>query len=889
MSRFALHARRLVRLPSGMAARLIVLLTLLVSAALIGIGLYVPARFSQQARTMLKERAHSVASVTAYTTASSLAFGLPVEDPAFQAQSDPDVASVIIHDNVGTVVYEVHDDLTEERIYATESAYGPDGGLVGTITIGMSLEPLLKQQAEARRAILLAGCVVLLLLSGGVFAISFYVTRPLRGVQRAAIKVGEGEMTARAPFADRRGEVGDLARAFNQMLDELAEQRDLLRFEISERTQAQHALIESQERYRDLFDNAHDLIQSVTCDGRFEYVNAAWLRTLGYTEAEVNDLVFFDLLDPDHADSGMATFARLMRGETEGSTEVHLVSKDGRSLILEGASSASRIGESVTAARTIFRDVTAQRAHEAELVSAREAAEAATRAKSAFLANMSHELRTPMNGVIGMASILLDTPLNEEQREFVDTINVSGDTLLTLINDLLDFSKIEAGHLELERRAASPRSILEQVADMLAPAASKKGIELLIEVADDVPKSVETDEVRFRQVVTNLGSNAVKFTSQGEVMLRMTAPEPGRLAVAVVDTGIGIPLDRRDRLFKSFSQVDASTTRKFGGTGLGLAISKRLAEAFGGDVAVESEEGVGSTFTFSLAAPTLEHAPAHEACKGGSLKGKRVLIVDDNATNRRILSLQVKGWNAIPVAVASAADALRLVRSGSDFDVVVLDLHMPEMDGLELADVLAYEAPGLPRILLSSLQVAHSRTLGRVESALSKPVKASALCRALSQLVASGPRDLTAPHVGDGALTNAPEFDVDDAPMAPARILLVEDNKINQRVAMRLLHRMGLEADLAEDGVEALELLDETDYDIVLMDVQMPRMDGFEATKRLRARTDAHQPYVIALTANALDGDAERCTGCGMNEHVTKPVRLDTLRAALERASVQVS
>ena len=650
-------------------------------------------------------------------------------------------------------------------------------------------------------------------------------------------------------------------------------------WDMAERT-AEHE--SSEDRYRAVVGHTADAIVVFDAeDHRILECNPAFLALSGVTGDEASRARIDAVVTPLAGESSV-DYERLIAEGTEAERTLRRADGTMRSV---ACSVSSTMYARKRAMCVVIRDITERKRVETALARARDEALESARLKSEFLANMSHEIRTPMNGVIGMSGLLLETDLAPHQREFAQTIQASAEGLLSIINDILDFSKVEAGKLHFEELDFDLRQTVDSTADLLAESAFAKGIELAAYVEPDVPVALRGDPGRVRQVLTNLLGNAVKFTERGEVVIRVTvdgtpSAEHVLLRFEVRDTGIGIAQANLARLFEAFTQADGSTTRKYGGTGLGLAISKRLVELMGGQIGVTSSPGEGSTFWFTARLQIQPHGIA-DPLPPVDLEGRHVLVVDDNETNRIILRHQLAAWGIRTHAVSSGADAMvalaEAAANGCRFDVAIIDHQMPGMDGMALARAMRVrrDAAETRIIMMTSIgnpAPADQLAATGIDVCLTKPVKQARIRECLAQVLAGGSPVASAPAAGGATPA---------VPVTMGRVLVAEDNSVNQRVAQLHLRKLGYVVDVVGNGAEAVDAVAKVPYDVVLMDCQMPEMDGYEATRTIRDQ--GRDIPIIAMTANALNGDRERCLEAGMDDYISKPVDMQQLRTVLAR------
>ena len=916
------------------------------SLACLGFDLYERSSF----RAAMTSELSVLADTLGANTAASLAFNDRNSAKAMLGalRSERHIVGARLYDRHGTVFAEYRRDGIGPQVamlaphdggeqfgkdtltlFRTVSLRGEKTGTIAIISDLGALQAKMRQYTEISIVVILISILVTYFVSSRLLRL---ITEPLLHLAQVAARVtAKEDYTLRAlPRGD--DEVGALIGSFNEMLERIQERdaalkiakddlelrvqarTEELQLEVTERKQAEEemrlakeeaeeanrAKHEGSELTRLLLDSTAEAIYGIDLQGNCTLCNRASLKLLGYREAAELLGKNMHMLVHHARPDGTALpveecriYTAFRRGEGSHVDDEVLWRSDGTSFPAEYWSYPIQRGGQVIGAVVTFIDITERRETEGKLLRLKEAAENANRAKSEFLANMSHEIRTPLNGVMGMTDLALETELTPEQREYLETVKMSGDSLLTVINDILDFSKIEAGKIDLEAIDFNLRESLEATLKTLALRADEKGLELLCEVAPEVPEIVRGDSSRLRQIVVNLVGNAIKFTDKGEIAVKVEVESKEGLdyvcRFTVADTGIGIPEDKRESIFEPFTQADSSTTRKYGGTGLGLTISTRLVQMMGGKIWVESELGGGSQFHFTV---RLGAADAKEIKLGTIappelLRGVKVLVVDDNRTNRRILEGMLLRWQMKPTPVEGGREALAQLsaarEAGEPYGLILTDMHMPDMDGFALVEEIR-KRPELSTATIMMLtsaghrgDAARCQELG-VSAYLLKPIRQSELREAVARVLGAREHEGTIPLITRFSLQDARE------PEAFLRVLLAEDNIVNQRLAVRLLEKRGHRVVVAATGLETLQALEKESFDLVLMDVQMPEMDGLEATVAIREKekgTGLHQP-IVALTAHAMKGDREKCMAIGMDGYLTKPIRPQELDQILE-------
>ncbi len=896
--------------------------------ASLGFGIYERASF----RTDIARELSTLADTLGANTAASLAFDdqKTAREMLKALQADHQILGACLYDIHGNIFAEYRRaDLSRDYKmppWRADGAYfGPqsftlfravslNGEKTGSIAIVSDLSGFRATMWEFAKI-----TIVLLLVS--ILATYLISSRFLRVITGPLLQLADvaGRITLQENYTLRaipRGsdEIAQVIRSFNQMLDRIRD-RDAalqdsnsqleirvkdrtreLQAEVNEKLRAQDALYEERRMLRALIDNVPDFMYVKDIESRFVTANTSLARSVGaHNHEQLLGKTDRDFYSPELADAYFQDDQTVMRTKQPlFDREEECVNESGEKIFLltTKVPLLDNRGE-VTGIVGVGRDITARLKAERAMQKAREAAEAASQAKSEFLANMSHEIRTPLNGIMGMTDLALDTDLTAEQREYLETVKMSSDSLLIVINDILDFSKIEAGKIDLEAVNFNLRDCLETTLKTLALRADAKGLELLCEIAPKVPGVVQGDSGRLRQVLVNLVGNAIKFTDKGEVALSVRLEvEDGDdrlLLFTVSDTGIGIPLEKQKMIFDPFTQADTSTTRKYGGTGLGLTISSRLVHMMDGRIWLESEAGHGTHFYFTV---QFKHvggeAPIETLAPPEILRGIKVLIADDNATNRRILQAMLERWGMQVRSVESGEEALAelsaAARAAAPYALILTDMHMPEMDGFKLVARIR-QTPELSTATIMMLTSSESRgdaqrckALG-VSAHLLKPIRQSELHEAIARVVGARGQQSALPLITRYSAQHP------QAPSESLRILLAEDNLVNQRLMSRLLEKKGHRVVVAADGREALAALEKDTFDLVLMDIQMPEMNGMEATARVREKeklTGGHQP-IVALTAHAMKGDQELCLAGGMDGYLAKPIRAQELDQILDQ------
>jgi PAS domain S-box-containing protein len=896
--------------------------------ASVGFGIYERATF----RADIARELSTLADTLGANTAASLAFDDQKTARVMLGalQTDHQILGACLYDSHGNIFAEYRRAKLDRNFkmpawradgayFGAESftlfrAVSLNGEKTGSIAIVSDLSGFhatMWEFAQIASLVLLVSIFVTFMISASFLRV---ITGPLLELADVAGRVSQEQNYTLRAVPRGSDEIAQVIRSFNQMLDRVRdrdaalqgsnsglevrvkERTQELQDEANERERAEDALHEERRILRALIDNVPDFMYVKDVESRFVVGNASLARSVGVPgQEQLLGKTDRDFYGKELADAYLQDDQNVMRTKQPLiDREEECINEKGDKIFLltTKVPLLDSRGE-VTGIVGVGRDITGRLKAEHATQQAKEAAEAASRAKSEFLANMSHEIRTPLNGVIGMTDLALDTDLTAEQREYLETVKMSSDSLLTVINDILDFSKIEAGKIDLEAVDFNLRDCLETTLKTLALRADEKGLELLCEIAPDVPEVVEGDSSRLRQVLANLVGNAIKFTDKGEVALSVQLGikrgDDRLLRFTVADTGIGIPAEKQKLIFDPFTQADTSTTRKYGGTGLGLTISSRLVNMMGGKIWVESEMGRGTQFHFTV---QFEHAggqtPIETPAAPEILRSIKVLVADDNATNRRILEGMLKRWDMQAKSVESGDEALAELcaagRAGEPYALILTDMHMPGMDGFKLIERIR-QMPELSTAAIMMLTSSESRGdaarckgLG-VSAYLLKPIRLSELREAIARVVGAREQHSAIPLVTLSSVKDP------QAAGETLRILLAEDNLVNQRLTTRLLEKRGHRVVLAANGREALAALEKGNYDLLLMDIQMPEMNGMEATARIRDKeklTGGHQP-IVALTAHAMKGDQELCLAAGMDGYLAKPIRAEELDQILDQ------
>ncbi len=873
-------------------------LSLLVALTVFGYVIY------QKQKTLQEEAAVAQAGIVIRNFAAAayrdilLANYDEIRELLMHTAEFPEVRRLVVTDNQGRIISDVHHAAgqpPEERFEQREMA-PPEGGTPENIHRDGDLyeiwHPVADQgwvymqydysaQSARSLAVLRAEIGTGLLLA--IFSALYFLGllhRPIDQLRRL-IAFAQG-----LDVYQERREIH--VRSFTREINELNEALNQSASRLFEQSQK---ILRSEAQYRRVVNSVREVIFQTDMQGRWTFLNPAWEEITGFTVAESLGRPSVGFAHPDDLQTAINALLPVLQLEVDSTrVEIRFITRSRAQRWAEIWATLLRDdrGQPIGASGTI-NDISARKEAELALIAAKDAAESATQAKSQFLATMSHEIRTPMNGVLGMAQLLLETDMSPEQRDYVRTLYQSGQSLLTIINDILDFSKIEAGKLNIETIPFDLGQAVEEVTDLLLPQAQEKKIDLLVRIAPDCPRLLLGDVGRIRQILLNFLGNAVKFTSEGHVLVDVssdsTDADAALIRLAVTDTGIGIPPEKQGLLFEQFTQADASTTRRFGGTGLGLAISKALAELMGGYVGLDSDGVHGSTFYAVL---PLARQVSHESrLLPAELQGLHTLVVDDHALNRRILREGLAAHGLRLDEAATLADAEQKLRAavaaGDPVQIVLLDYHLPDGDGASFAARLHADPTfHLARFVLLSSGPLRSElaplAAAGIQRVLAKPLRLPQLVDELAQLVHARPQG---PQPADSGANGSEQLP------AGLRVLLAEDNVVNQKVAARMLEKMGVAVDVANNGLEAVRMCLQFRYDLVLMDCQMPEMDGYAATReirRLQALSASPRGVpVIALTANTLEGDRERCLDAGMNDFLGKPIRQQDLLALLLR------